>query len=209
MRPLESILTRSLLLFILCGFDFCFLLTSYGVLRVLRISVNWITWIIGSLIIAASAGTCLAIAWPHLLPRQFQEGENVLALVAFLVTVYAACQWLTRQWYLRVKKDAGQWLKQSSKNVLMFLRQHHIFFGCVVGAGALAHMVFFVPLLARINRYEEITGFIAIGILALLALLGVWLWIESALLKRRMPRIVHTVHASLTIAFFIILFLHI
>lgn len=209
MRPVESILTRSMLLLILCGFDFCFLLTSYGVLRALRISVNWMTWIAGSLIIMASMAVCLTIALPHLLPEQFKAGGNLLGAIAFLVAVYAASQWTTRQWYLRAKKDASQWLKQASKNVLMFLRKHHQFFGWVVGAGSLAHMIFFFPIMARISLYEEITGFIAIGILVLIALLGVWLWIESALRKRRMPRAVHTIHSTLTIAFFIMLFLHI
>jgi hypothetical protein len=125
------------------------------------------------------------------------------------VAVYAASQWATRQWYRRVKKDASQWLKQASKNVLMFLRKHHQFFGWIVGAGSLAHMIFFFPIMTRISLYEEITGFIAIGILVLIALLGVWLWIESSLRKRRMPKAVHTIHSALTIAFFIMLFLHI
>lgn len=209
MRPIETMFTRSVLLLILCGFDFCFLLTSYGVLRVLRVSVNWITWIAGSLIITASAAVCLAVLWPNALPTPIRGGGNIVGLIAFFVAVYAASQWTTRQWYLRVKKDAGQWLKQSSKNVLIFLRKHHTFFGWVVGAGAVAHMVFFFPIMANISLYEEITGFIAIGILALIALLGVWLWIESALRKKRMPKTVHTIHAALTIAFFIVLFLHI
>jgi hypothetical protein len=209
MRPVESMLTRSMLLLILCGFDFCFLLTSYGVLRVLRISVNWMTWIAGSLIITVSAAVCLTIALPNLFPEQFKAGGNLVGAIAFFVAVYAASQWATRQWYRRVKKDASQWLRQSSKNVLMFLRKHHQFFGWVVGAGSLAHMIFFFPIMAHISLYEEITGFIAIGILVLIALLGVWLWIESSLRKKRMPKTVHTIHSALTIAFFIMLFLHI
>lgn len=209
MRPVETMFTRSVLLLILCGFDFCFLLTSYGVLRVLRISVNWMTWIVGSLIITASVALCLAIALPNLLPGQAKESGNLLGALAFFVAVYAASQWTTRQWYLRVKKGAGQWLKQSSKNVLMFLRKHHIFFGWVVGAGSVAHMIFFFPILEQIDFYEEVTGFIAMGILALIVLLGAWLWIETTLRRRRMPKAVHTIHSALTIAFFVVLFLHI
>ena len=209
MRPVEALFTRSVLLLILCGFDFCFLLTSYGVLRVLRVSVNWITWIAGSLIIAVSVAVCLAVLWPHLLPTQLRGEGNLVGLVALFVAVYAASQWVMRQWFLRVKKDAGQWLKQSSKDVLIFLRKHHTFFGWIVGAGAAAHMVFYLPRLVQISLYEEITGFIAIGILALITLLGVWLWIESSLRKKRMPQAIHTLHSSLAIAFFIVLFLHI
>lgn len=209
MRPTETILIRSALLLILCGFDFCFLLTSYGILRVLRISVNWITWIIGSLIITTSIAVCIRVALPSLLPEQLNAGGKLLGTLAFFVAVYAASQWITRQWYLRVKKDAGQWLKRSSKNVLMFLRKHHILFGWVVGAGSVAHMVFFFPILERISFYEEVTGFIAIGILALIVLLGVWLWIETTLRRRRMPRVAYTIHSALTIAFFAVLFLHV
>lgn len=91
----------------------------------------------------------------------------------------------------------------------MFLRKHHIFFGWIIGAGSIAHMAIFLPILTRISVYETITGFIAIGILGLMVLLGAWLWIQTALYKRRMPKIVHTVHSSLTIAFFLVLFLHI
>ncbi len=209
MRPFDAILARSVLLLILCGFDLCFLLTSYGILRALRISVNWTTWIAGSLIITASAAVCVTIALPGLLPTQLRGGANLLGALAFFVAVYAASQWVARQWFLRTKKQAGQWLKQASKEVLMFLRKHHIFFGWVIGAGSLAHMIFFFPILARASFYEEVTGFIAIGILALIALLGAWLWIESALRKKRMPKAVQTLHSLLTIAFFVALFLHI
>lgn len=209
MRPIESILTKAVLFLILSGFDLCFLLTSYSVLRVLRISVNWITWIAGSLLIAVGLAACLAIARPDLLPPLFKRLGNPMGAIAVFVAVYAASQWLMRQWFLLVKKDARQWLKTSSKNVLMFLRKHHVFFGWIVGVGSLAHMVFYLPVLVRISLYEEITGFVAIGILTLIALLGLWLWIETSLRKRRMPHIVHTIHAALTIAFFVVLFLHI
>jgi len=66
-----------------------------------------------------------------------------------------------------------------------------------------------LPVLTRTSLYEEITGFIALGSLIVIALLGAWLWIESALLKRRMPKVVHTTHALLTIVFFVVLLLHI
>lgn len=209
MRPVEAIVIRSVLLLILCGISFCFLLGGYGALRVLRISVNWITWIIGSFIIALSVGVCLAIIMPGVAPRLPAPGSKLVGLFSFFIAVYAASQWVTRQWYVQIKRQAGKWLAQSSKNVLMFLRKHHQFFGWIVAAGAVGHMVFFFPILSRISYYEEVTGFIAIGILALIVLLGVWLWIESAWRKRRMPKGVHTLHAALTIAFFIVLFLHI
>ncbi|HVU68611.1 MAG TPA: hypothetical protein VHD63_15860 [Ktedonobacteraceae bacterium] len=209
MRPIEPVLAKSILFLILGGFDFGFLVISYGVLRVLRISVNWITWIIGSAIMLVGLAFCLSMFQPALFPEQIRRLGNPMGAIAFLVAVYTASQWITRQWYLRIKKDAGRWLKNASKNVLIFLRKHHVFFGWIVATGSLVHLVFFLPDLRRISLYEEITGFIAIGILALMVLLGLWLWIEATLRRRRMPRPVHTIHAVLTIAFFVVLFLHI
>ena len=113
MRPIEPILAKSVLFLILSGFDICFLLSSYGILRALRISVNWITWIAGSMIITIGLGVCLAIARPGLLPSPFRALGNPMGAIAFFVAVYAACQWITRQWFLRIKKGAGQWLKEA------------------------------------------------------------------------------------------------
>ncbi|MHB8596396.1 MAG: hypothetical protein ACYDER_06245 [Ktedonobacteraceae bacterium] len=209
MRSVDTMVARSVLLLILCGMNFGFLLGGYGVLRVLHISVNWVTWIIGSGIIALSMGVCLAILLPGMTPVNFGPGGNLVGVFSFLVAVYAASQWVTRQWFVKIKRHAEKWLVQASKQVLMFLRKQHLFFGWIVVAGAVGHMVFFFPILSRINIYEEITGFVAIGILALMVILGAWLWIQTAWRKRRMPKTVHTLHASLTIAFFLTLFLHI
>ncbi len=107
------------------------------------------------------------------------------------------------------QEQTGSQQPRNKKNVLLFLRKHHQFFGWIVVAGAVGHMVFFFPILSTISVYEEVTGFIAIGILALSVILGMWLWIESSWRKRRMPKAVHTLHAALTIAFFLVLFLHI
>lgn len=208
MRPLDIMAARSVLLMILCGIDFCVLLGGYGVLRALRISVNWVTWMIGSGIIVLSLGVCLGIALPDLASRWLNAGGKVVGALSFLIAVYAASQWTTRQWYVRIKQQAGKWLIQHSRDLLMFLRKHHQFFGWIVAAGAVGHMVFFFPILSRISIYEEITGFIAIGILALMVLLGLWLWIETTLRRRRMPKAIHTLHSVLTIAFFVALFLH-
>jgi hypothetical protein len=209
MRSIDAIAARSVLLLIFCGVDFCFLLGAYGALRALHISVNWVTWIGGSFIIALSAMVCLMMLIPDSVLHLSNPGSKVTGIFAFLIAVFAASQWITRQWYVQVKKSAGKWVIQFLKNVLMFLRKHHQFFGWIVAAGAVGHTVFFLPILSHISIYEEITGFAAIGILALMVLLGLWLWIETALRKQRMPKVVHTVHSALTIAFFILLFLHI
>jgi hypothetical protein len=209
MRPIDTTLMRSVLLLILCGLDFVFLLGSYSVLRVLHISVNWVTWIIGSFIIELSLGVCVAVLIPGLDPGGIGRAGNLVGALSFFIAVYAASQWIIRQWYISIKRQAGKWVAQASKNLLMFLRKHHQFFGWIVLAGAVGHMVFFFPSLSSMSGYEEITGFIAIGILALLVILGVWLWVESSWCKRRTSKAVHTLHSALTIAFFVVLFLHI
>jgi len=209
MRPVDTMLMRSVLLLILCGIDFAFLLGGYRVLRLLHISVNWVTWIIGSFIIELSLAVCVAILIPALVPMGVGRAGNLVGALSFFIAVYAASQWMIRQWYLNIKRRAGKWLVQASKNLLMFLRKHHQFFGWIVLAGAIGHMVFFFPILSRMSGYEETTGFIAIGILALSVILGVWLWIESSWRKQRTPKVVYTLHSALTIAFFVALFLHI
>lgn len=209
MRPVDTMLMRSVLLLILCGIDFAFLLGGYSVLRILHISVNWVTWIIGSFIIELSLAVCVAILIPALVPTGIGRAGNLVGALSFFIAVYAASQWMIRQWYLNIKRRAGKWLVQASKNLLMFLRKHHQFFGWIVLAGAVGHMVFFFPILSRMSGYEEMTGFIAIGILALSVILGIWLWIESSWRKQRTPKVVHTLHSALTIAFFVALFLHI
>jgi hypothetical protein len=209
MRPIDTMLMRSVLLLILCGIDFAFLLGGYSILRILHISVNWVTWIIGSFIIELSLAVCVAILIPTLVPMGIGRAGNLVGVLSFFIAVYAASQWIIRQWYLNIKRQSRKWLVQASKNLLMFLRKHHQFFGWIVLAGAVGHMVFFFPILSRMSGYEEVTGFIAIGILALLVILGVWLWIESSWRKQRTPKVVHTLHSALTIAFFIALFLHI
>lgn len=209
MQPVETFVLRSALLPLLCVVDFCVLLGGYTVLQLLHIPVDWVTRVVGGFIIAVSVAVCLGIVLPGLLPRQLHNSGNMVGFFSFFVAVYAVNQWTLRRWYVWVKKRAGVWVGQSSKHVLQFLRKHHLFFGWVVASGAIGHLVFFVPALSRISLYEEITGFLAMGILGLMILLGLWLWVETAVRRRRMPAVVHTIHAALSIAFFLVLFLHI
>ncbi len=207
---IADLLVRTVLLLLLCGAGAFSLIYIYRVLRALHISVTWVTWIGGSLLIALSALVCLAVVAPALLPHFFdQQGKSLAGYVAFFIGVDAAGLWISRQWFLRIKRRPRPQLIQRSRTVLMFLRKHHLFFGWIVAAGAMAHTVFYLPILASISSFEEITGFLAIGILALMVLLGLWLWFVSTVRKKRMPVIIHTIHSALTIAFFVVLLLHI
>lgn len=209
MRPLESIAARSVLLLIFCGIDFCLLLGGYGAVRVLHLPVNRVTRLIGSAIITLSLGMCLGMVLSDLAPRWLGIGSKAVGVLSFLIAVYAASQWATRQWYVRFKRQISRGLIRSARDFLMFLRTHHLLFGWIVAAGAVGHMVFFLPSLARTSVYEEMTGFLAIGILAVMILLGLWLWFTTVVRRQRMPKAIHTVHAGLAIAFFLALFLHI
>jgi len=97
---------------------------------------------------------------------------------------------------------------KGARTILLFVRKHHTFFGWVVTLTALGHMVAYLPVLSGVQQYEVITGFIALGILALSVLLGMWIWFQVTVRKQRMPQTVHTIHAILAIAFFVVLLLH-
>ena len=204
----ETLLARSFFYTILATIDFFILLGSYGFLRLIHFSANWATWLIGSLIILDSALLCLSYIFPlHLI--QYRRTENILGMLAFLIAVYAAAQWVTRKWYIIIKKQASAGVVQGSRSVLMFLRKHHEFFGWVIFCAALAHTVFFLPSVFSIGvkNYEYITGFITLGILSISVVLGVWMWARTRL-RLRVPKTLHNVHALLTIAFFVVLFIH-
>src|SRR5439155_21699712 len=133
---------------------------------------------------------------------------NLLGLVSFLVAVYSASQWTTRQWYVRTRKRTISLLVKGSRNILLFLRKHHTFFGWVVALTAIGHTVYYLPILSQVRQYEVITGFIALGILALSVLLGMWMWLHVTVRKQRMPQRVHAIHSILTIGFFVTLMVH-
>src|SRR5258708_8947538 len=119
MRPIEGMLVRSVLLLILCGIDFGFLLGGYGILRVLRISVNWVTWIIASFIIALSVEVSLAIIMPGTAPSWLDRGGgNLVGVFSFLIAVFAASQSMTRQWSVHIKRQTRTCLVRASMDLL-------------------------------------------------------------------------------------------
>jgi hypothetical protein len=204
----ELILTRLLIMPILIGIDLVLFTGGYGLLRAIRVSVHWITWIIGTMIIAASIALCASVAAPQLLTVNRGVG-NFLGALSFGIAIYAAMQWAARKWFVFIKSRTVAFIVRATRNFLMFLRKQHIFFGWLVAIAAIAHMAVYLPVLADTGGYEIITGFVAIGILAIIALLGTWMWIVTTLKKQRMPRTIHTVHSALTIAFLVALAAHI
>ncbi len=108
MQLVEAIFVRSILRLILCGLDFGFLLGGYNILRALRISANWVTWILGSFLIALGVTVCLIIIIPGLAPGWFGRSGNLVGNISFFIAVYAASQWIMRHWYVQVKRQATQ-----------------------------------------------------------------------------------------------------
>ncbi len=201
---LERALNLTPILFVLATVDFFVLLGSYGVLRVLHISVNWTTWVIGALIIVVSGLTCVSIIAPQQLSA-FNVG-SLLGIFAFLIAVDAAAQWTMRQWYVFIKKRTLPFVVTSSRSMLLFLRKHHQFFGWLVLITATAHAVSYLPRLTTISQTELITGLIAWAILAYL--IGFGIWIEYVVHKRPSFKKARLIHIITSIVFFVLLLTH-
>jgi hypothetical protein len=202
------LLDRAILSCILLAVASVFFLGGYSILRALRISVNWTVWIFGYVIIVASVAVCYVVSTPTYSLRDVGYG-NLLAVFSFGIAGYAASQWVSRHWYVFIKKHTRSFIVKGSRNFFLFVRKHHMFFGWIVVAAAVAHMVVYLPIFAAANNYEIVTGFIAIGILALSVLLGLWIWFVTSVQKKRTPRFVHATHSLLTIAFLVALAIHI
>ena len=202
------LINRAILSCILLTIDSVFFLGGYSVLRVLRIPVNWVVWILGYLIIVASAALCYSVSTPTYTLHDRGFG-NLLGVLSFLIALYAASQWISRHWYVFIKKRPISFLVQQSRNFFLFVRKHHTFFGWIVAIAAVAHMAVYLPMLAEARGYEIVTGFIAMGILILSILLGIWIWFVTKIRKLRTPKLVHKTHSILTVAFLLALVAHI
>lgn len=197
---------RAIEVSVLSVIDFFCLLGSYGLLRLLHISVNWVTWIIGSCLIIVSTFFALSLLVP--IGTAPDVGlSNLLGFVAFLIAIDSWGQWVTRRWYLVLKRLAVPWLATRIRNFFLFLRQHHQFLGWLVVITAVAHAVYFLPVLANVSRYEVITGFIALGLLGMGAGFG-W-WIELAVRRKRASQKLRLLHFLLAIVFVLAFMLHI
>lgn len=206
--PAFGISSLRMIVFPILGvIDFFFLIGAYSILRILKIEVNWVTRTIGTLIMVASVIFCLFLLIPNHFARIHIFG-NLLGVIAFLIAVYSASQWTMRHWYVRIKKHTTALLAKGSRDILLFLRKHHIFFGWIVTLATLAHMVYYLPAIFQFQQYKIVTGFIALGALTLLVLLGMWIWLQTAIRKQRMPKVVQTIHSALTIIFLVVLVLH-
>src|SRR6266700_433321 len=102
-------------------------LVGYSILRWARISLNWATWIIGGLLILLSAANSFFVFMPDQF-NTFRTG-GLLGFFSLFIAMYAFAQWGVRSGYVWEKKRAVSLLVQSMRNLLLFLRKHHQFFG--------------------------------------------------------------------------------
>ena len=214
------------------------LIVGYQLLYAIKISPNWVTWIIGTFIIAGCITLCVWLLLPHSGTTGLSSGDvgagkraaasgadrfgfllvkasnpriyvNVLGAASVGLGIFAAAQWLARQGFIAIKKRAKTVFIQPTRNFLLFIRKHHQFLGWLAVIAAATHMFGYLPNLFQNQFYEIVTGFIAIGILAVMALQGTWIWIDNSLRKHNTPKTIKTIHATLTLAFFVLLILHI
>ncbi len=206
MITLNDLAGRSILVLVISTIDFFCLIGSYGLLRLLHISVNWITWIIGTFLIVVSALFCLSLVAPIGVSADIGT-SNLLGAIAFLIAIDSWSQWVARRSYLLFKKSALPWLTQRVRNAFLFLRKQHQFLGWLVVITAAAHALYFLPILARVSLYEVVTGFIALALLGLGAGLG-W-WIELAVRRKRASQSLRLLHFVVAIVFVLAFIVHV
>jgi hypothetical protein len=206
MLTLNSLVGRSILVMVLSTIDFFCLIGSYGLLRLLRISVNWITWIIGTFLIVVSVLFCLSIVAPVGVSADVGT-SNLLGAIAFLIAIYSWSQWIMMRSYLFIKRGTLPRLTERARNAFLFLRKHHQFLGWLVVITAVAHALYFLPILARVSLYEVVTGFIALALLALGAGLG-W-WIELVVRRKRASQRLRLLHFLVAIVFVLAFIMHV
>jgi hypothetical protein len=207
MLSLPLLTERIILSCILISLDSIFFIGGYGILRLVHISADWVTWIIGFVLIVASLA--IGYAWITVdLTSRDRLFSNLFGVLSFGIAVYAAGQWIVRHWYLFAKKWRGSFLARQSRAFLIFIRKQHIFFGWLVAVGAVAHMIVFLPQINQERGYEIVTGFIAIGILALSVLLGLWTWYIRSVRKQKISPWIFNLHSLLSIAFLLAVAIH-
>jgi hypothetical protein len=206
MSIVHDLLLRSTTILLLSVIDFFSLLGSYGLLRLLHISANWITWIIGTGLIVVSTFYCLSLLAPIGVPPDVGT-SNLLGFIAFLIAIDSWSQWVTRRGYLLLKKLPLAWVTTGARETFLFLRKHHQFLGWLVVITAVAHVAYFLPILANVSQYEVITGFVALAFLALGTGLG-W-WIELAVRRKQASPRLRLLHFLVAIAFVLAFLVHV
>jgi hypothetical protein len=173
----------------------------YGLLRLLRLPVNWLTIIIGSFFILAS----FYLGMDSMIQGHPDPGlSNSLGFLSYCIAIYAAGQWFARRWYLAAKRRLGRFLVREVRNLYLYTRAHHQFFGWLVAITASAHAIYFLVFSRESPPRWTITGIAAWAALALLVLIG--LYIDRVRRTRSIRRIepLHIGASLLFVALFVV-----
>ncbi len=194
----------ALRMLIITAIDIAVFLSGYAVLRALGISLHWVTLIIGGLFMGVSAVTGVLALTPGVSPLQH---DQLLGIMAFLVAIYAGSQWTVQQGYRRIRNETLPRLKAAVRQLLLFLRAHHQFFGWLVVITASGHAASYLPILGQVSANRLLTGLLAWLALAALSLLG--LWMERNTGKPGIIPQARYVHSLTALVFFALLVVHV
>ncbi len=183
---------------IFAAFSLFAILVSYAGLRAVHISVNWATWVVGTLIIAISAYACIV---------QQVNYANLFGVLAFPIAIYSSSQWISRHWYVYIKKHTKTFIAEQSRKLYLFFRQHHQFLGWLVLVTALAHTILFIPDLSRIGAARLVSGIVALAILFFS--IGLGIWIEYFVRHKPVRKRICWLHSLTAIGFFIAFVVHV
>ena len=184
----------------------CFLF-GYSLIRLLHLPLDWVMWLIGGYIILTSCFLIVSVL-AHRLSFDSDDATGVGTL-GFLVSFHAANLWTVRHLYDGTKKGPPAFIPTHVREMLLFLRKHHVLLGSLTLLTALAHMSFYVPSLPDRGLYKVVTGFAALGMLVLVVALGLWIVIEKTLYRKQVPLVIQNAHTFLGIVFLVSLALHI
>jgi hypothetical protein len=200
---MDRILTVALGCLLLGTFDGLIGLGFYGLVRLLRVPVNWITLIIGSFFILAS----LYLGMDSMIQGHPDPGlSNSLGFLSYFIAIYAAGQWLARRWYLVAKRHTGRFLTRAARTLYLYTRAHHQFFGWLVAITASAHAIYFLVFSRESPPRWTITGIAAWAALGLLVLIG--LYIDRVRRKRSIRRI-EPLHIGASLLFVVLFVVHV
>ena len=185
--------------------DLAGLMISFFALRALRLPVRLAVWGVGLAIAAVSVALCARLL------LQSQAGatltfSNALGILGILIAVYAISQWILRQGYDLIKQQGIPAAARLARDALLFLREHHQFFGWLTLVAGAAHAVSLFPILGRFPLTKVLTGAFSLGLLALLVGLGEW--IAYAVRKHRLSPQARLIHALVSLGFLVALGLH-
>lgn len=206
-RLLDRTFISLMLLGVLSVIDLGCLIACYLGLRAARISVKWLTLLVGLALTAMMLRSSVALLLSPAYSRAYLTESAIFGGLAFIVSVFAVAQWPSRHWYVATKGRFWRWLIRQSRAFFLYLRDHHTFFGWLTLLASTVHTVLIFPELDRVSSVEVWTGVVALIILAALTATGEW--IAWATRSKRLSKNMRWWHLALTLGFIIAFAAHV